>query len=211
MAKEKARLQSILDEKDDHISSQKSELDRLNLLISNGGGAGGKKKKRESSPKVDAPPCKAAQGQAHQRPPAVGGSTLDRHRPPGSSAAAVGSGGGVRIHGSSFRWVAFNFINDDKYVIKSLLFRQYKREQKVRSKVTVVASTSSQDAEDPCSPSPSSSSDLGSLGSTSLSSEENRDEIQCVFRKCLKNVRVLQLRQLRILQHDWVQWAQLLF
>ena len=191
MAKEKARLQSILDEKDDHISSQRSELDRLNLLISSGGGggsAGGKKKKRESSPKVEAPPCKAAQGQAHQRPPAVGGSTLDRHRPPGSSAAAVGSGGGVRIHGSSFRCVAFDFINKTNrllfslrqilYVIKISLFRQYKREQKVRSKVTVVASTSSQDAEeDPCSPSPSSSSDLGSLGSTSLSSEENRDEI----------------------------------
>ena len=109
MAKEKARLQSILDEKDDHISSQRSELDRLNLLIT---GGAGKKKKRESSPKVEAPPCKAAQGQAHQRPHAVGGSTLDRHRPPGSSAAAVGSGGGVRIHGSSFRCVAFDFINE---------------------------------------------------------------------------------------------------
>ena len=56
------------------------------------------------------------------------------------------------------------------------LFRQYKREQKVKSRVTVVSS-SSQEAEDPCSPSPSSSSDLGSLGSTSLSSEENRDGI----------------------------------
>ena len=57
------------------------------------------------------------------------------------------------------------------------LFRQYKREQKVKSRVTVVSSSSQQGAEDPCSPSPSSSSDLGSLGSTSLSSEENRDGI----------------------------------
>jgi len=150
MAKEKARLKSILDEKDVCISSQKSELDRLNLLVS--GGSSKKKKQRESSPKVEAP-SKAAQGQGHQMPHTVGSHTLDRHRPPGSSSAAsAGRGGGVRIHGSSFR--------------------QYKREQKVKSKVAVVSSPS-QEAEDPCSPSPSSSSDLGSLGSTSLSSEEN--------------------------------------
>ena len=62
------------------------------------------------------------------------------------------------------------------------LFRQYKREQKVKSRVTVVSSSSSQQgAEDPCSPSPSSSSDLGSLGSTSLSSEDNRDGIEFIF------------------------------
>ena len=103
MAKEKARLKSILDEKDVCISSQKSELDRLNLLVS--GGSSKKKKQRESSPKVEAP-SKAAQGQGHQMPHTVGSHTLDRHRPPGSSSAAsAGRGGGVRIHGSSFRHV----------------------------------------------------------------------------------------------------------
>ena len=102
MAKEKARLQSILDKKDERISSQRSELDRLNLLIT---GGAGKKKKRETSPKVEAATSKAGQG--HQRPPTGGSSTLDRHRPLGSSSAAAASGGGARIHGSSFRHVAF--------------------------------------------------------------------------------------------------------
>ena len=110
MAKEKARLQSILDEKDERISSQRSELDRLNLLIT---GGAGKKKKRESSPKVEAATSKAA-GQGHPRPPTSGSTTLDRHRPPGSSSAAAGagSGGGVRIHGSSFRHVALVYRFD---------------------------------------------------------------------------------------------------
>ena len=104
MAKEKARLQSILDEKDERISSQKSELDRLNLLI-NSGERSGKKKKRESSPKVEAA---VAQGQGHLRSPidvGGGGGTLDRHRPHGSSSATTVVGSGVRIHGNSFRFV----------------------------------------------------------------------------------------------------------
>ena len=112
MAKEKARLQSILDEKDERISSQESELDRLNLLISSNGNGKKKKQQRESSPKVEtAMPSKpVVQGQGHQRPHP--GGTLDRHRPPvSSSAAAVGSGGGVRIHGSSFRNVVSSDIN----------------------------------------------------------------------------------------------------
>ena len=106
MAKEKARLQSILDEKDERISSQKSELDRLNLLI-NSSDRSGKKKKRESSPKVE---VSAAHGQGHLRSPVDvggGGGTLDRHRPHGSSSATTVVGSGVRIHGSSFRFVAF--------------------------------------------------------------------------------------------------------
>ena len=102
MAKEKARLQSILDEKDERISSQKSELDRLNLLIGSG-----KKKKREPSPKVE---VASAQVQGQLRSPVDvggGGGTLDRHRPPVSSSATTVVGSGVRIHGSSFRFVAF--------------------------------------------------------------------------------------------------------
>ena len=106
MAKEKARLQSILDEKDERISSQKSELDRLNLLI-NSSERSGKKKKREPSPKVE---VASAQGQGQLRSPTEvggGGGTLDRHRPPCSSSATTVVGSGVRIHGSSFRFMAF--------------------------------------------------------------------------------------------------------
>ena len=113
MAKEKARLQSILDEKDERISSQKSELDRLNLLI-NSSDRSGKKKKREPSPKVE---VASAQGQGQLRSPIeVGGGrggTLDRHRPPGSSSTTTVVGSGVRIHGSSFRFVAFIVIQLD--------------------------------------------------------------------------------------------------
>ena len=101
MAKEKARLQSILDEKDERISSQRSELDRLNLLITD------HKRQRESSNKVESTTAKvAAQGHQHRQPKvASSGAALDRHRPAGSStaAAAAASLGSSRVPGSSFR------------------------------------------------------------------------------------------------------------
>ena len=100
MAREKARLQSVLDEKDARISSQRSELDRLNLLIT-----GDQKKQRESSAKVEpaAKAAAAAQGHQHRQPKAASGHTP--HRTTGSATAAAAAPTG-RVPGSSFRHVA---------------------------------------------------------------------------------------------------------
>ncbi len=151
MSREKDRVQRIMDEKDRTITDQRSEIDRLNLLISGSGG---------TANKTNAVPIPL---QTNTIIVGDGGSGngssafLSLGSAPPSMAAAPTLIPG-RTHGS---------------------FRQYKREQKSQrltgQSATASSSSSAIKSKSSAFPPPSSpsSSDLGSLGSTSLSSEEN--------------------------------------